>query len=173
MSFDEKKHFSHLIYGSGAGKTTAAVGSAVRAIGAGKKVLFCSFLKDGTSGETAPLAMLGAQVSCAGNGKFWACMTADEQAEQKQKAARCWGYALEGCADFDLAIFDEAVDAAALGLLDIDAVLKLAAEPPCEIYFTGHNPPQRLVDACDYVSEVVCRAHPYEKGVAARRGVEY
>ena len=65
-----KEHYLHLYYGNGKGKTTAAAGLCLRSLGAGSKVLFCQFLKDGSSSEIAPLQGLGAEILASPPAKF-------------------------------------------------------------------------------------------------------
>ena len=76
----------------------------------------------------------------------------------------------------DMLVLDEAMDACRLGLLDRDRVLGLLREKPqgMELVITGHEPDGDFIELADYVTETVCRKHPYrDEGVCARRGIEY
>ena len=74
----------HIYYGDGKGKTTAAMGLALRALGHGRHVTILQFLKDGSSGEIALLRRCGADVHACPNAKFTWLMTADEKAEARE-----------------------------------------------------------------------------------------
>ncbi len=76
-----KEHYTHLYYGEGKGKTTAAAGLCLRSLGAGAKALFCQFLKDGTSSEIEPLRRLGAEVMAGEPAKFLWHMIPEEKQE--------------------------------------------------------------------------------------------
>lgn len=168
------KGLLHVYCGDGKGKTTAAMGLALRALGNGKQVCVVQFLKSGTSGELAPLQTLGAQViSGGGCGKFSFQMNDREREETRfmhnqylQKAAECHA---------DLLILDEACAALSTGLIDEELLKKTVLGRPegQELVITGRNPSQWMLDAADYITEMECRRHPYEKGIGARRGVEY
>lgn len=168
----------HLYTGGGKGKTTAAVGLAVRALGAGKRVLFCQFLKGGDTAELEPLSRLGARILRAKHGvKFTFQMTPEELADARARHESCLAdvqAALAG-GETDVLILDEAVDAVNAGLIDGEALARTLSGRPAavEAVLTGRNPDARLVALADYHTEFVCRAHPYQKGIPARRGIEY
>ena len=107
----------HVYYGEGKGKTTAAAGLAIRALGHGQKVFFLQFLKGGTSGELAVLRQAGASVFSGKAGtKFVSQMTEAE----KQETARIHNCFLESAknADWDLLVLDEACAAVSAGMID-------------------------------------------------------
>ena len=101
----------HLYWGDGKGKTTAAMGLALRALGSGKRVVIVQFLKGGNSGEIPLLAQLGAEIYRGPAGQ--------------------------------------------------------------ECVLTAHAAPQWMLDAADYSTEMKCHRHPYQKGIKARKGIEY
>ena len=134
----------HLYCGDGKGKTTAAVGLAVRHAGHGGKVVFAQFLKDGSSGECRVLAKLGVTVLAANPaGKFTFRMTDEEKAETAAALVRT---------------FD-----AAAGYAVREGATLLVLDEVCA-GLTAH---------ADYITEMQKRRHPYEKGVAAREGIEF
>ena len=168
-----KRGYIQLYYGDGKGKTTAAVGQAVRAAGAGMTVCFAQFLKSGASSELEALRSLGVRMISGAQDKFAFQMTDAEKEEARLRNEAILDEAL--LLKDDMLVLDEAMDACRLGLLDRDRVLALLREKPegLELVITGHEPDQSFLVAADYVTETVCHKHPYQEGVAARRGIEY
>ena len=163
----------HLYWGNGKGKTTAAMGLALRALGHGQRVVVVQFLKDGTSGEIAPLRAAGAAVYACPNAKFTWLMDEADKAAAREASARALGRAL--AEPFDLLVLDEACAALKSGILD-EALLRRAvafAKNGREAVLTGRDPAPWLQDAADYSTEMRAHKHPYADGVAAREGVEY
>ena len=163
----------HLYWGNGKGKTTAAMGLALRALGHGQRVVIVQFLKDGTSGEIAPLRAAGAVVYACPNAKFTWLMDEADKAAAREASARALGQAL--AEPFDLLVLDEACAALKSGILD-EALLRRAvafAKNGREVVLTGRDPAPWLQDAADYSTEMRAHRHPYADGVAAREGVEY
>ena len=163
----------HLYWGNGKGKTTAAMGLALRALGHGRRVVIVQFLKDGTSGEIAPLRAAGAAVYACPNAKFTWLMDEADKAAAREASARALGRAL--AEPFDLLVLDEACAALKSGILD-EALLRRAvafAKNGREVVLTGRDPAPWLQDAADYSTEMRAHRHPYADGVAARKGVEY
>lgn len=163
----------HLYWGNGKGKTTAAMGLALRALGHGRRVVIVQFLKDGTSGEIAPLRAAGAAVYACPNAKFTWLMYEADKAAAREASARALGQAL--AEPFDLLVLDEACAALKSGILD-EALLRRAvafAKNGREVVLTGRDPAPWLQDAADYSTEMRAHRHPYADGVAAREGVEY
>lgn len=168
----------HLYVGDGKGKTTAAVGLGLRALGCGKKVLFGQFLKGRPTGEIAPLANQGATVLRAKSGEKFVFQMSGEE---KEEALRLHTQALEEIKreirtqPYDLVILDEVVDAVNCGVIPLEMLTALLDDKPngVEVVLTGRNPPAELVERSHYHTEFVCRKHPYQKGVPARKGIEY
>lgn len=163
----------HLYWGNGKGKTTAAMGLALRALGHGRRVVIVQFLKDGTSGEITPLRAAGAAVYACPNAKFTWLMDEADKAAAREASARALGQAL--AEPFDLLVLDEACAALKSGILD-EALLRRAvafAKNGREVVLTGRDPAPWLQDAADYSTEMRAHRHPYADGVAAREGVEY
>ena len=163
----------HLYWGNGKGKTTAAMGLALRALGHGQRVVVVQFLKDGTSGEIAPLRAAGATVYACPNAKFTWLMDEADKAEAREASAWALGQAL--AEPFDLLVLDEACAALKSGILD-EALLRRAvafAKNGREVVLTGRDPAPWLQEAADYSTEMRAHKHPYADGVAAQEGVEY
>jgi len=168
------KGLIHLYWGEGKGKTTAAVGLAVRALGRGKRVAVVQFLKDGTSGELEPLRRLGAAVySGGGCGKFAARMTPEEREDTARRNTGHLRRALE--VPCDLLILDEACAAWRLDMVDQELLKRAVLERPegREVVLTGREPAPWMLEAAHYSTEMKCHRHPYQEGVSAREGVEF
>lgn len=164
----------HLYWGEGKGKTTAAMGLALRALGQGLSVTVVQFLKSGESGELEPLRRLGAAVFSGKAGtKFAAQMTPAERAAAKARHGENLRLALER--PCDLLILDEACAAWRLDMVD-GALLRRAVleRPECrEVVLTGREPADWMLAAADYSTEMRCYRHPFRQGLHARRGVEF
>ena len=163
--------------GDGKGKTTAAVGLSVRAVGAGMRVLFLQFLKSGTSSEIAQLSALGVQTACADCTCFTYRMDEAQKAEAKERHDALLWRALAAMQDgtADVIVLDEICAAVMTGLADealVSALLQ-TCPPRVELVLTGRDPTQEMLDAADYISRVHAVRHPYEKGICARKGIEY
>lgn len=164
----------HLYCGDGKGKTSAAMGLALRALGHGKLVTVVQFLKDGASGELGPLQTLGAAVfSGASGGKFAWQMTDEEKSRVRLAQTTHLKAALE--LESDLVVLDEACAAWRLNLVDHELLKQAVLERPagCEMVITGRDPADWMYEAADYVTHMTCQKHPFERGVSAREGVEY
>ena len=163
----------HLYWGDGKGKTTAAMGLALRALGHGRKVVIVQFLKDGTSGEIALLRAAGAAVYACPNAKFTWLMDENDKAQARAASADALTKAL--AEPFDLLVLDEACAALKSNILD-EALLRKAAafaQNGREVVITGRDPAHWLAEAADYSTEMRAHKHPYTQGVAAREGIEY
>ena len=161
----------HLYFGSGKGKTTAAAGLALRALGHEKKVVVVQFLKDGTSGEIEPLRRLGAAVFACPNAKFTWLMTPQEKAAALAHNTQTLEAALQ--MPCDLLILDEACAALRAALLPEALLQKAVLNAPYEVVLTGRDPADWMLQNTDYITEFTARRHPYEKGIPAREGIEY
>jgi len=171
---------THIYYGDGKGKTTAALGLAIRASGCGKKVVIVQFLKDWKSGELASLSLLPNVTVLRGKlagGSFVRDMSDEEKAALKTIHDENFGKALELLENgqCDLLVLDEAIDAYQLGVLDAALLEELVNNKPkpIELVITGHSPDEYLIERADYVTEMVKHKHPYDNGVSARRGIEF
>ena len=166
---------THLYCGDGKGKTTAAMGLALRAAGRGLRVVIVQFLKSGDSGELSLLRTLPNVTVLSGKGstKFSFQMNEEERCAAKAKHETHLREALS--LPFDVLVLDEAASAHNTGLL-ATALLEEAIhhrQPNTELVLTGRNPAAFLLEAADYVTEMKCCKHPFERGVAAREGIEF
>lgn len=168
------KGLVHLYCGNGKGKTTAAMGLALRALGQGMQVVVVQFLKNGTSGELEPLKKLGAAVFSGQPGaKFTFQMNAEEKAQATQENNARLAEALQQ--PCDLLILDEICAARNSGMVDEALAKQAVLERPQhrEVVLTGRNPEAWMVEAADYITEMQPRRHPYEQGIPARKGIEF
>ena len=170
----ERTGLLHLYYGDGKGKTTAAMGLALRAMGSGKRVVILQFLKGGKSGEVPLLEQLGAKVYRGKAGqKFVFQMNEAEKAATRDLQNR--NLAAATTEDADLLVLDEAGSAWELDMVDKALLQKAVLARPAaqECVLTAHAAPRWMLEAADYVTEMKCCRHPYQKGIAARKGIEY
>ena len=169
----------HVYYGDGKGKTTAAMGLALRMLAAGGRVVIVQFLKDGESGEVCMLSSrLGVPVfACAPTGKFTWEMTNEELAVVRKAHDKNLAAALDEVEALGarLLVLDEVLDALAMGLVDESVVTRVLdlGTGELEVVLTGRNPSEDIASHADYLTEMKCRKHPFEQGVPSREGVEY
>jgi len=169
-----EKGFVHVYTGNGKGKTTAAIGLSIRALGAGLKVLFIQFLKKGGFNEISFLrTQPGIEVRQFGTGKFVRGRPSREDikgAENGLKEAK----ALVQSGRYDVVVLDEANMAVELGLIEVEDLLNFLEERPkgVEVIITGRSAHQRLIEAADLVTEMREIKHYYKMGVRAREGIE-
>ena len=164
----------HLYWGEGKGKTTAAMGLTLRALGAGRRVVIVQFLKGRQTGEIPLLEQLGARVLRGKAGqKFSFQMGEEERAETRALQTENLRRALE--CDADLLVLDEACAAWQKDLVDRELLQRAVLDRPQgrEVVLTGRNPPDWMREAADYSTEMKCHRHPFEKGIPAREGVEF
>ncbi|MDO4863628.1 MAG: cob(I)yrinic acid a,c-diamide adenosyltransferase [Ruminococcus sp.] len=168
----------HIYTGNGKGKTTAAVGLAVRAAGAGLRVCFCQMMKDGSSSEIAMLEKLGVTVKAAPSCcKFVSEMDSSEKAYAAAEHAQMLADLTMTLAmgNFDLVVIDEFFCALSAGLINAanaEMLLRTYSGTP-ELVLTGRGACEPYLGAADYVTEMTPVKHPYDKGVQARKGIEY
>ena len=164
----------HLYCGEGKGKTTAAMGLALRALGQGFKVTVVQFLKSGTSGELESLRTLGATVYSGKIGNhFFSKMSPEEQRENRKLYSAFLNKILENTGD--LLILDEACGVWEYDLVDRDLLRRTVEGRPAglEVVLTGRHPADWMLEQADYITEMRCHRHPYEQGIVARKGVEF
>lgn len=164
--------------GPSKGKTTAALGLAVRAVGHGFQVYVIQFMKGQTDyGELIGIQRLAPECRLEhfGTGQWvHKGMIKQDDIEEAQKAlTRAREVMLSG--QWDILILDEIINAIWFGLLPEDSVLELLEKKPSqvELVLTGRNASQHLMDKAQLVTEMVQVKHPFEQGISARYGIEY
>ena len=163
-------------FGNGKGKTTAALGLALRAAGRGKEVLIVQFMKKWDYGELHSIQLLPQiSVKTFGTKDFVYKGEAKEVDYQEAKKAFTEGVQGAKSGKFDIIIFDELNVAIDFELLELQQVLDFLEQKSqdIEIIITGRNAPQEIIDKADLVTEMREVKHPYQKGVQARIGIEY
>lgn len=163
--------------GDGKGKTTAALGMALRAAGHGQRVLIIQFIKaDSSVGEIAALQkMPGIEIIQTGRG-FLPPSTNPAFAGHCEMAERGLSLAAEaiGSGEYDMVVLDEICVAVAKGLLnEEDVVRAISTEKPITLVLTGRSAGERLIALADTVSEVCCIKHGLKDGWKKQKGVEY
>ncbi|WP_211338285.1 cob(I)yrinic acid a,c-diamide adenosyltransferase [Brevibacillus gelatini] len=171
-----------LVYtGDGKGKTTAAVGLAVRAAGRGKKVIMIQFIKspERTYGEKISFDKLGIEIVQKGAGFTWTKTPEEHRAALKE----AWAFAKEKLLSgaYDVVILDELNNALAIDSFPVDDVLPLAdvlqtiQNRPSHVHLvvTGRSAKQELIDMADLVTEMKPIKHYYDEGIPAVLGVEF
>ena len=169
---------THIYCGDGKGKTTAAVGLAVRCAGRGNKVLLVQFLKSRDSGELYSLAKLPDIEVMRGkeSKKFTFQMNAEEKqlllAEHNRMFDRVLTKISEG--NYALLVLDEVIGAVNAKVFDENRLTEFLLHKPenLEVVMTGRNPSAKLIELADYVSEVRKVKHPMDRGIMAREGIE-
>ena len=163
----------HYYYGDGKGKTSSAVGALIRAAGSGMKCSLVQFFKNGTSSEIGIVKKTGAEVFFCNfeNMKFFSKMNDEERAAVIRLHNENLKKVLAG--SYDLIVLDEFGDAVLKNAVDESLVNDILSLSDCEIIITGHATCDRIIAKADYVTEFKCIAHPYQKGIKARKGIEF
>lgn len=183
-----KKGLVHIYTGTGKGKTTAAFGLAIRALGSGMKVLVIQFLKGGyKSSELRTLSKIKnikiVQLNQT-SPVFWKKSVlnnkkAKEKAHQSLNKSIVKGLSYAETAitsgKFNMVILDEAVNLVSQGLVSEKKIVDLINKKPkkIELVLTGRGAWKKLINKSDYVTQMRLVKHPYKKGIKARQGIEY
>ena len=176
---DERKGLIIVNTGPGKGKTTAAMGTALRAVGNGMKVLMLQFLKGSWHyGELDAVKSFGGNWVMKQMGRgFVKVGGAETDPEDVRMVEEAWGEAEKAIqsGEWDLIILDEINYAISYNMLDpAKVVAALKAKPEqVHIILTGRNAHASIVEIADTVTEMKQVKHAYEKGVLAQRGIEY
>ncbi|MDR1916065.1 MAG: cob(I)yrinic acid a,c-diamide adenosyltransferase [Synergistaceae bacterium] len=160
--------------GNGKGKTTAALGLSIRALGAGMRVFFSQFIKGAKYSE---IDILSAFENLTHRQYGLGCFIMRAPTDEDKAAARQGIEEVREAMNsgrYQLVILDEANVASHLGLIPASDLVALAREKPeaVELLFTGRNAPAELIELADLVTEMREIKHYYDKGVKARRGIE-
>lgn len=160
--------------GDGKGKTTAALGLALRAAGWGLRSYIAQFMKGQDYGELHSLARLTPLITIEqfGQPSFIRHASAEDLALAQQGLARALAALVS--AEYNIVILDEICIALYFGLVRLEQVLELIDQRPAavELVLTGRRAPQELIDRADLVTEMREIKHPFQQGVPARRGIE-
>jgi len=172
-----RKGLVEIFTGDGRGKTSAALGVVLRALGHDFRVCIVQFMKGSYPyGEQKTLASLP-NVTVAAFGRLSFVDPRNVQEEDKREAKKALDAAREAMLSgrYDLMVLDEVNVAAAWGLVGVDEVIKLVKDKPegVELILTGRYADKRLVTLADLVTEMVCIKHPYDEGIGARAGLDY
>ena len=179
----------HVYTGDGKGKTSASLGLALRAIGNNLRVHMIQFLKSGFTGEIYSAKKLGFTIEQFGvdavkerqkqlqefkdkTGKF----IFQPDIKEKDAALQGWEHAkrIIKSGDYDVVILDEINCVLEKGLIPLNEVLEVIKEHgKVELVLTGRDAPKELMESADYVSVVNRVKHPWQKGIVARKGIEY
>ncbi|HXB20278.1 MAG TPA: cob(I)yrinic acid a,c-diamide adenosyltransferase [Candidatus Solibacter sp.] len=165
--------------GPGKGKTTAAMGTALRAVGNGMKVLMLQFLKGSWHyGELDAVQAFGDKFIMRQMGRgFVKVGGAETDPEDIRMVEEAWEEARQAIASgqWDLVILDEINYAIGYGMLDPAKVVEGLKQKPEQVHviLTGRNAHPTIVELADTVTEMKQVKHAYEKGVLAQRGIEY
>lgn len=167
----------HLYMGDGKGKTTAAVGLAVRASGSGKQVLFSQFMKGNDTGEIHSLEMIS-NIKILRSEKqyeFYKNLTEKEKLELTAVHNQIMDELLKAAysGQAQMIILDEITYPVKWNLVDVNKLKKLLQNESVELVLTGRDPEDFMLDCADYITEMRKVRHPYEKGIKSRVGVEY
>lgn len=163
--------------GDGKGKTSAAFGLAIRAIGRGFKVYIIQFIKGGFDyGELHTVKQLeNLKLRAFGRGEFIT------EKPPRQEDIRCAREALKlgekvvASGEYDIVILDEVNVALNLGLIKMHDVVNMVKNKPhhVELVLTGRSAPREIIEVADLVTEMKEIKHPYKKGTPPRKGIEY
>jgi len=184
MSSEAPKHLTKglviVFTGDGKGKTTAALGMAMRAAGHRFKVAVVQFIK-GTvrTGEEVAAGMLAPYIDWTTSGRGftsgrWNVATPEEHRQAAQEALRIAAEKVTS-GEYQIVILDEVLGAVKAELVAKEQLLELISKKPPSLHLvlTGRDAPQEIIDAADLVTEMRSIKHPYERGIVAQRGVEF
>lgn len=167
----------HIYTGDGKGKTTSAAGLAIRGAGAGMRVFFFQFMKNGSSSEIKMLENMGIIVNCCQEcNKLTFLMNEEElfavRNTHNSMLEKAGSIIADGTAD--MVVLDEFINTYNSNLFDRELAEKVVlSKTDIEIVLTGRNTPKIFIDKADYVTIMQKEKHPYDKGVCARKGIEY
>lgn len=175
----EEKGLVVLYTGEGKGKTTAALGLVLRAVGYKRKCLIVQFGKIWFTGEIAGVKKLAPFVKFIQGGKGFVKILGDKLPlkEHKQAAKKTFDtlYKEVKSNKWDVVVADEIVGAVSSGLLSESLVVSLVTDKPdsLDLILTGHHATKKLIDMADLVTEMKEVKHPYQKGILAKKGLDF
>ena|SRR3990172_11633540 len=175
----DEKGLVILYTGEGKGKTTAALGLVLRAVGYNKKCLIVQFGKTWFTGEIAGIKKLAPLVKIIQGGKGFVKILGDKLPlkEHKKAAQKTFEllYKEMISGKWDVVVADELVGTTSSKLLPLAKAVKLIKDKPAQVdlVLTGHHAPDELIDLADLVTEMKEIKHPFQKGVLAKQGVDF
>ena len=171
----KEKGFIQIYTGTGKGKTTAALGLAMRAVGAGFRIFIGQFLKQEKYSEHRAIKLMGSSVTLRtfGGDRFIRDNPSEGDIALAEKGLEELRQALVSEV-YDLVIADEIIVAVHLGLLKEEDVLSLMRQKPenVELVLTGRYATEKMIAMADLVTKMVENKHYYDKGIQAREGIE-
>jgi len=171
-----EKGFVHCYTGDGKGKTTAALGLALRAAGAGLRVYIIQFAKGTEASELKALRKFTKNITVRQFGTR-AFIKNPPSGIDRMRAAQGLSIVKKviGSGRYDLVILDEVCGACHARLIPTDEVIAIVQERPqtVEVVLTGRHAPKKLIEAADLVTEFREIKHYFSRGVRARKGIEY
>lgn len=169
----------HIYCGDGKGKTTAAMGLAIRAAGRKKKVFLTQFLKSGKSGEINSIDKLKEYIYILPGkpvNKFVWNMNEEEKLKAKKEHTERFKEIVEIMENenYDLLILDEIIATINNGFIELYDVVDFLINKPkeLEVVMTGRDPKEKLIELANYVTEMKCIKHPFNEGIPSRVGIE-
>jgi len=172
-----KKGIVQVYTGNGKGKTSAAFGLALRAIGRGLKVYIIQFIKGGFDyGELYIVKKLpNLTLKAFGRGEFVTQMPPSEEDVEKARKAFELAKKVVKSGEYDIVILDEINVAMSLRLIEVEDILELIRNKPkhVELVLTGRYAPKEIIEVADLVTEMKEIKHPYTKGFPPRKGIEF
>ena len=190
---EDREHLGlvHVITGDGQGKTTSSLGIALRALGSNLKVYMIQFLKSGTTGEVYTIKkhlpgmeIIQFSVDAINERQQKIDQFRDKGSkftfnpDEQEKEAAMLGFhhakKIIGSKDYDLVILDELNTILDKDIIQVKDIIDLMENHGnVELVFTGRDAPQEIIEKADYVSMVKGIKHPWQKGIKARKGIEY
>lgn len=174
-TMERKKGCIHVYTGNGKGKTTAALGLCLRAVGAGYRVYIAQFMKAGAYSELKALQRLCDQVAVAqfGSGRFVRGTPSEEDRQKAREGYRAVMDALTG-GRYQMVILDESLVALHQGLLSLAQLQSIIDQRPeaVELILTGRHAPSEVIAQADLVTDMQEVKHYFHKGITARDGIE-
>lgn len=178
MSIQEKG-LTIIYTGEGKGKTTAALGVVLRAVGYKKKCLIVQFGKIWFTGELVGIKKLAPYAKIIQGGKGFVKILGDKLplTEHKKTASKAFDllYKEMTSGKWDVVVADEIIGAISGKILPLSKVTELIKNKPpaLDLILTGHHAPKKLIKMTDLVTEMVEIKHPYQKGILAKKGIDF
>ncbi len=175
----DEKGFVILYTGEGKGKTTAALGLVLRAVGYKRKCLIVQFGKSWFTGELTGLKKLAPYVKIIRHGKGFLSILGSRitKAEHKSAASQLYSvlYKEVISGKWDVVVADEIVGAVASKILPLTKLLQLLNKKPdtLDLVLTGHHASKEMIKEADLVTEMKEIKHPFQKGILAKKGIDF